>query len=165
MPKEIQVVADVMIISLIIIPLYRDKQKEENMRFLKVLAVFVVMAFLTVACGGGGDGDGDGGGIGSGGDPSLLVGTWDMTQDEDGDAVPSGTATLNITSTTYSISFPGCDESGTYTASGTALTLSVGTVAGTCGDDPGDVFAVQYSVNSTTLTLTDSGDTMTWSRL
>ncbi len=123
--------------------------------------ILLVVGLLTiVGCGG----DDDDGGPTA---PELLVGTWDLTQDEDGDAVDPGTATLVLTDTTYDITSPDCSETGTYTADSTTITLNVETADGSnCGGTaPGDVNVVQYTVNSTTLNLTDDGDTWTWNRL
>jgi hypothetical protein len=130
------------------------------MRHLKVLLLIIAISFFVIACG-----DGDGGNGGS--DPALLVGTWDMTE-ENGNAVPSGTVTLVLTSTTYNVtSLPDCVETGTYTANSITLTATVGTAVGTsCSSSPGNVDVMQYNVNSTNLTITHSdGDTQIWQKI
>ncbi|MCP4263558.1 MAG: hypothetical protein GY774_39540 [Planctomycetes bacterium] len=122
--------------------------------------ILMIVGLLTiVGCGG----DGDDGGATA---PELLVGTWDLTQDEDGNAVDPGTVTLVLTDTTYDVTSPDCRLTGTYTADSTTITATVGTTDGSdCEDSPGDVNVVKYTVNSATLTITDDGDTQILNRL
>jgi hypothetical protein len=109
---------------------------------------------------------------GSGSDPSLLVGTWDLTEIRGGDdpgVVASGTAILIITNTTYSITSPYCKETGTYTADSKILIATIETVQDLTGSVDcgfvGEIYVVQYSVNSTTLNVTNDDETTIWNRL
>ncbi len=96
---------------------------------------------------------------------ASLVGTWELSQNK-GNAVPSGTSSLVINSTTYTVTRPDCVETGTYTVDGLTLTATVVTAVGTdCDQFPGTVDKTSYSVNSTTLTTTHSiGGYSIWNR-
>ena len=131
---------------------------------LKLSAFFALCAALVfglAACGDNGDGNG------TGSNTALIVGTWDLTEVQGGDdpgPVSSGTATLVITDTDYTVTFHGCIENGTYTADSTTFTVTVVTVVGSCGS-PGDMSTAQYAVNSTTLTTIEGGETMIWQKI
>ncbi len=90
---------------------------------------------------------------------TAIEGTWDMTHDEDGDPVPSGTVTLVFSGANYSVSDPECNESGTFTVNGNSAALSstestpkAGVPASNC--TAGGTDTVQYVLNGTTMTVT-----------
>ena len=121
--------------------------------------------FLAIACGGGGNG-----GAGGSSNPSLLPGTWDLNEIQGGPnagSVPSGTVSVVLTDTTFTVTEPGCVMSGTYTANSATLTTTSTSVTDTTGDGSGDcgsqgeISAMDYTVNSTTFTLTEPGDVET----
>lgn len=115
------------------------------------------------------DDSGSGGG-GGGSNPALLIGTWDVSELQggpDAGSVPSGTVLLVLTDTTFSVTDPDCVTLGTYTATSETLTTTTTSLTDTTGDGSGDcgsqgeVNAMDYTVNSTTLTLTIQGDVET----
>lgn len=94
-----------------------------------------------------------------------TVGTWDLIQNENGNAVPSGTLTLIMTNTTFDAIAQGCQETGTYIISGTSMTLTIETAAGSgCGDPP-HIEVFQFTVNSTNLALIADYGTMIFERI
>lgn len=97
---------------------------------------------------------------------SSLVGTWDLIAN-DGVAVPSGTSTLVLTSTTFSATRPDCHETGTYTTDGSTITGTTLTADGSDCDVPiGTVDTTPYTVNSTTLTTNHGiGGYSIWNRI
>lgn len=128
---------------------------------LKSLAFFALCLMLAAGLAACGD-DNNGGS-----DPALLIGNWDMTE-QNGTSVTPGTVILSIPDeTTYGVVSPGCAEAGTYTANSTTITVTVLTaVGGSCSSTVGEIIEVQYTVNSTTLTITDSnGDTQIWQKI
>jgi hypothetical protein len=86
-------------------------------------------------------------------DNASLVGTWEMIQNDKGDAVPSGMVTLVMTDTTYDATLPHCHETGTYTMNGTSMTFTVGPVTGNNCAVPGETKLYQITVTSTHLTI------------
>ena len=89
-----------------------------------------------------------------------------MTQSEHGEAVSSGMVTLIITNTTYDVTRPGCHETGTYTISGSNMTVTTGTATGNdCDSLPGEIDVYQFTVNSTNLTLTYDDGTLIWKKI
>jgi hypothetical protein len=128
---------------------------------LKNLAFFALCVMLAAGLAACGDDDNSGGS-----DPTLLIGTWDMTE-ENGSSVPSGTVALVINDdTTYGVVSTDCAEGGTYTANSTTITITVLQAFGlSCSYTAGDVIEMQYTVNSTTLTITEGGDTMVFNKL
>ena len=136
---------------------------------LKISAFFALCAMLVIGLVACGDDNSDGN------DPTLLVGTWGLTEIQGGPnegTIGIGVLTAVIDETTYTVttrtedlSTVLCTETGTYTADSTAITTTTGMVTGTCGSSVGEVNVKQYTVNSTTLTTTGNGETMIWQRL
>lgn len=140
------------------------------MKHLKTLLLILAASLMLVACGSGGGGGSDSGDSGStgntGSDPVLLVGTWDLSIDDDGDNVLSGSVILGFTSTHYGVTETDCVESGTYKANGTTVTTTVETANGSECDDVGVTTEHNYTVNATRLTITGSdGGVYTFQKL
>lgn len=146
------------------------------MKFLIAVSIFLFISLLAIGCGSSGGGDGNDSNGGSSGTTCLtncdeapndsLIGTWDLSQDEDGNDISSGAVTLIITNTTYDVTHADCHQTGTYTISGTSMTAIVGTAVGNdCGSVPGEIEVVQFTVNSTTLSTTSGYGTQIWKKV
>ncbi len=139
------------------------------MKLFKTLLMATTLSILLIACGSSG-----GGGGGGGGNTPSLVGNWDLNEVNDGNqkaTVPSGTFTITFTESTYNAKNDNCEETGTYTANGSNMTLTVtqiqdltGNNTGDCGQ-PGDIGEIQYNLTSTTFTIIDGVASLTWNRL
>ncbi len=131
------------------------------MKLVKLAAV-LIFTLSVIACGGNGsDGDSGSGGSGGGSNAALLTGSWDLTEIQGGPdegPVPAGTASVVLTDTTFSVTEPDCTLSGTYTATSTELTTTTTNVTGIDCGFVGEVSAMAYTVNATTLILTEPGD-------
>lgn len=131
------------------------------LRILGAVLFSVLLAISLTACGSGDDDD-----------YSLLVGTWDLSEIhtiDDIGVLDPGTVILDLTDTTWEETSSDCIKTGTYTPDATTLTLTIETVtdltdAGYCGE-VGEVNVLPYSVNETTLTITDDDRTLIWNRL
>ncbi len=101
-------------------------------------------------------------GVGS----SSVVGTWNLSV-VGGQPIPLGFTRLTFTSSTYAIEATGgasmlCPESGTYSLSGSTITLTVVTAASDSACDPvGTISTLQFTVTKTNLTFVDSGGNTT----
>ncbi len=97
--------------------------------------------------------------------PEDLIGTWDLSIDDEGNQVPSGTVILELKAASYEVTEPDCTETGTYTADTTSLSVTPTSATGSdCDVDIGEVDTIQYTISEPSLIISGGGDTTTWVR-
>ncbi len=133
---------------------------EEVQMSRKIVTVALFLSFTVLAACGSSSSSSDT-------NTASIVGTWLMTTDFTG-STPSDPSTIVFSSDgTYTDTTTVCSVGGTYTTSGSQLSVAVISSSGSGSDCDavGDTDTVTYTVTSTTLTLAGTDEGTAWTAI